>query len=144
MYSTRPAKRMFYKMAPIFIIFLLFVICMMLSGCHSSEPLVVEKVRTEYVNRTDSFYDRDSIYIHEYTKGDTVYVDKVRDRYIKNTVHDTIMKVDSIPYPVTKIVEKRYVPAYYKKVNRIFWTMMAILLCLGVYKIRKMFWVGRR
>ena len=54
-----------------------------LPGC---SPRIVEKVRTEYVYNTVHHHDttirRDSVYLREYVKGDTVFVEKYKDRYI--------------------------------------------------------------
>ena len=53
-----------------------------LPGC---SPRIVEKVRTEYVyqdvHHRDTLVTKDSVYIREWMKGDTVFVDKFRDRY---------------------------------------------------------------
>ena len=37
---------------------------------------------TTTVHHRDTTYHRDSIYIREWIKGDTVYVDRFRDRYV--------------------------------------------------------------
>lgn len=56
---------------------------LLLSGCRTTEKIVeVEKVRTDttYITQVqrDSIVRHDSIYLHEYMRGDTVYVEKTR------------------------------------------------------------------
>lgn len=56
---------------------------LLLSGCRTTEKIVeVEKVRidTTYITQVqrDSIVRHDSIYLHEYMRGDTVYVEKTR------------------------------------------------------------------
>ena len=53
--------------------FLLWLLC----GCGTPKTITVEKTRidTTYVDRlrVDSFWQRDSVWVETYTKGDTVY-----------------------------------------------------------------------
>lgn len=55
----------------------------LLSGC---SPKIIEKVHTEYVTQQvhhrDTIITKDSIYIREWMKGDTVYVREYRDRFV--------------------------------------------------------------
>lgn len=56
---------------------------LLLSGCRTTEKIVeVEKVRTDttYITQVqrDSIVRHDSIFLHEYMRGDTVYVEKTR------------------------------------------------------------------
>lgn len=56
---------------------------LLLSGCRTTEKIVeVEKVRTDttYITQLqrDSIVRHDSIFLHEYMRGDTVYVEKTR------------------------------------------------------------------
>lgn len=88
------------------IIFLFFVI-MSLTGCKTVKFVPVPeyhtlyKTRVDTVQRLDSVYFRDSVFIA--AKGDTVYLTKThwRERF-RNVYHiktDTIMQRDSIPVP---------------------------------------------
>ena len=62
------------------VLVLLSVLC---AGC---SPKIVERIVVQHdtttVHHRDTTYHRDSIYIREWMKGDTVYVDRFRDRYI--------------------------------------------------------------
>ena len=63
----------------------------------STDTLVITKYER------DSIYLHDSVYVHERTSGDTVYIEvtRWRDRYRDRFVHDTIResRTDSVPVP---------------------------------------------
>lgn len=86
--------------------------CLLLCLLVSCSPKVVTKVeyrdRIEYKDRVDSVVVLDSIYVTERIKGDTVYVshDRWRTEYRDRMLTDTVIRTDSIPYPVEVI---RYV-----------------------------------
>ena len=82
-------------------------------GCKTVTKVVeVEKVRTDttYITKhqRDSIHVHDSVYLHEYTLGDTVYIEKVRWRTdIKEKLRiDTIYKskTDTVKVSV-KVIE---------------------------------------
>ena len=81
---------------------LLFFVC----SCKTTEYVEVPVVHTEYVYKEskDTAYVRDSVYIKEVQKGDTIRITEYRDRYRFRyiTLTDTIIRLDSIsvPYPV--------------------------------------------
>ena len=90
------------------------LLCLM--GCRTVRYVHVPEYHTRYktrvdtVQRWDSVYFRDSVYIA--TKGDTVYLTKThwRERF-RNIYHvkaDTVMQRDSVrvPYPVEKPLTK--------------------------------------
>ena len=72
-HMSRQAWRMVFLL-------LLPVLC---AGC---SPRIVEKVRTEYeyrdVHHRDTVVTRDSVYIREWMKGDTIFIEKYKDRYV--------------------------------------------------------------
>ena len=61
----------------------LFLLPILSAGC---SPKIVERIVVKHdtttVHHRDTTYHRDSIYIREWMKGDTVYVDRFRDRYV--------------------------------------------------------------
>ena len=90
----------------------------MLSGCKTKERVVTvieSHTDTLWQSHTlrDSIRIHDSIYVNQYLKGDTVYVEKsvwhtdIRERVKTDTVYKS--KTDSVPvpYPVIKEVEKK-------------------------------------
>ena len=97
------------------------------------------KTRVDTVQRWDSVYFRDSVYIA--TKGDTVFLTKTqwreRFRNVYHTKTDTVMQLDSIrvPYPVEKPLTKwqRW------KMDAGGWAMgvAAVLVILVIIKVTK-------
>jgi len=69
---------------------------------------------------------RDSIFIREVQKGDTIYLTRVewRDRWRTHIVHDTIVRTDSI-VQVIEHPPERYVPPFYKHCTIILWIILA-------------------
>jgi hypothetical protein len=85
---------------------LLLLIIIAFAGCKTKTVLVpVDRVKIEYRDhlRVDSVYNRDTVNI--YTKNDTVYLQSVkwRERFRLDTV--SVLKIDSIPYPVEVVKE---------------------------------------
>lgn len=69
-------------------------------------PEPAEKVKVIYRDRSDSIYVRDSIYIKELLKGDTVTVLEYRYRDRFRYLHDTLVVRDTIPVYVPREVVK--------------------------------------
>lgn len=88
------------------------IVISLLCGCRTVKYVPVETVRTDsvYVDRfaRDSVYLHDSVFVNQWTQGDTVYRDKVvtryrhKDRWRYDTV--AVVRTDSVrvPYPVEK------------------------------------------
>ena len=96
---------------------LLMTAAMLLAGCRSVRYVEVEKVRTDttYVTKLhrDSIFKHDSIYVHEWLRGDTVFVEKavwrtvVQERLRVDTMYRSHVDSIPVPYPVEKLVEKQ-------------------------------------
>lgn len=86
-----------------------FLVFLSIWSCTTTKyvPVEVERMKKEYITRTDSVYIKDSVEVKERIINDTVFIEKLkyRDRYI--TQHDTIFKTDSIPVIKTVEVEKK-------------------------------------
>lgn len=123
---------------------ILFVLILLacLAGCCS--PRVAERIveRIEYRDRyvRDSLYLRDSIYLHEYSRNDTVYIDKYIDRwrYRDRYVHDTLYveKHDTTQITVVEKVEKALTPGQKAKLGS-FWYLAFALLGFVLWTFRK-------
>jgi hypothetical protein len=84
----------------------------LLFGCRSVKYVPVPSVSVDsvYVDRwlRDSVYLHDSVFVNHYSKGDTVFVDRLvtkyryKDRWRYDTV--AVVRADSVrvPYPVEK------------------------------------------
>lgn len=90
------------------ILIILFVALSLLS-CRSVRYVPVESVKHDsiYVNRVqhDSIYQQDSIYIRD--KGDTVYIDRYKYKYIYKNINDTIYVEHNDTIQVVVEVEKK-------------------------------------
>jgi hypothetical protein len=87
------------------IILTLGLILFFATGCRSVQPVIVERIKIEYRDRlrVDSVYNRDTVEI--YGRNDTIFKDVIRwrERFKFDTV--SVVRVDSIPYPVEVIQE---------------------------------------
>ena len=83
----------------------------------------------------DSTYHRDSIYIREYIRGDTVYLDRWRDRYRDRIITrtDTIYQDREI---VIQLPPERYVPRAVRWLAWIGGIAILVFLLLVFLKIR--------
>ena len=93
-------------MKRIILLISILAILSVFAGCKTKTVLVpVEKVKIEYRDRlrVDSVYNRDTVNIYE--RGDTVYLQTIkwRERFKLDTV--SVVRVDSIPYPVEVVKE---------------------------------------
>ena len=89
---------------------ILTIIFCSLAGCKTTEYVEVPVTHTEYVyrDRVDTSYVKDSVYIREQIKGDTVKVVeyRYRDRYREIWRTDTIIQQDTVSVVHTQVVEK--------------------------------------
>ena len=112
-----------------------------LPGC---SPKIIERVvyqrDTTIVNHRDSVFYHDSVYVKEYVKGDTVYVEKYKDRYLyKDKWHDRYIYKefhDTTTVTVEKKVEKELTAGQKMKINS-FWWLLAGLAAALVWIFRK-------
>lgn len=125
-------------MRSLLIAILIFIVVSCTTTKYVDRPVLVETVRTEYVNQ---LY-KDSIFVHDsidrFISGDTVHQYKYKYIYKYFNRTDTVVKTDSIEIPVEiKTTEV-------KEVNRIK-GYQSFLMCLGfvfililIYKIIKL------
>ena len=116
----------------------LVILCaLLLTGCKTQQPQVVEKnvTNTEYIDR----HHYDSIYIDkvEYVDrgGDTIVIEKVRTEYRYKIMTDSIevLRVDSIPYEVQAI---EYVTRMNNHQKTMYWLGWIAVLIVGL----RLFW----
>lgn len=105
---------------------LVLTILLMLCACTSTKYVEVPVVTYKVVNdsivsvkvKVDSIFERDSIFVNQYIKGDTVYCDKVsyvyryRDKLRIDTLHH--WNVDSVLMNHTRIVEVEKPPTIWQ------------------------------
>ena len=117
----------------------LLVVFFMLSSCRSVQHVVLpertEDVKTSAVQNTDTIYrDRERVV---FIKGDTIHItdsitiEKVRIR----TRADTVLRVDSVPYPVeVKVVEYKR-SGYDRFCSISFWSIVGLFILFIAYKL---------
>lgn len=111
--------------------------CLLLAGCKTTKYVPVPSISVDsvYVDRftRDSVYLHDSVFVNQWMKGDTVYVDKVvykwryRDRWRRDTV--AVVRRDSVQVPVP--VEKPL--GWWQQARlKIFWPLVVVVVVLVV------------
>ena len=86
-------------------VLLIVFIIMIVSSCKTRTIIQeVEKVKIEYRDRVkvDSIYNSDTTLIFQ--KGDTVHFETIKWRNKYQFIRDSVVLIDSIPYPV-EVVE---------------------------------------
>ena len=84
---------------------------------------------------------RDSVFVSEKQRNDTVYLTRVewRDRWRTRVERDTVVDVRVEKEVVTRPPE-RYVPTFYRRCTIAFWAIL--LLAIGYWALR--WWLKRR
>lgn len=110
----------------------------------SCSPKIVEKWNTQYVYRDvhhrDTVITKDSVYIREWVKGDTVFVDRFRDRYVyRDRWRDSIrVQVDSFAIESVKEVKVEKPLSWGKRAKiGAFWWLVLAVAGLAAWTFRK-------
>ena len=95
-----------------------------------------DRYESHFLQRVDTVVVRDSVFVREVMKGDTVYLTRVewRDRWRSRMVHDTIVQTDSI-VQVIEHPPERYVPKFYKWCTIALWAIG--LLAIGYWALKR-------
>lgn len=94
----------------------LLILAIFTTSCKHIEYVSVPEVHTDtlYISKVqhDSIHVKDSVYVHEYTKGDTVFVEvlrwqtKWRERLLTDTIKESRVDSVAVPYPVEVVKTK--------------------------------------
>lgn len=110
----------------------LFLLPALGAGCSSlwkaRESVVIQR-DTVAVHHRDTTFRRDSIYIREWMKGDTVYVDRFRDRYVFRDRWRDSVSVREV-HDTTRVevkVEKELNWAQKAKIGAFPWLLLALI-----------------
>ena len=99
----------------------------------SCSPKIVERIVVQHdtttVHHRDTTYRRDSIYIREWMKGDTVYVDRFRDRYVfRDRWRDSVSVREVHDTTAVEVkVEKNLSWAQKAKIGAFPWLVLAVI-----------------
>ena len=115
-------------------------ILLALPSCKSVEPTINTShstLNSQHSTQADTLLIRDSIFIREMQKGDTVYLTRTeyRDRWRIQIQRDTIIDTQY----VEKIIEKppeRYIPRFYKISTALLYIFIALFIAFIIIKIR--------
>ena len=124
-------------MKRIILLISILAILSLFAGCKTKTVLVpVEKVKIEYRDRLriDSVYNRDTVNIYE--RGDTVYLHTIkwRERFKLDTV--SVVRVDSIPYPVEVVREVNVLTKWQRLRLNALNIIVLVIVAYVVIKIR--------
>ena len=88
------------------------------------------------VRSVDTVVVRDSVFVSERQKGDTVYLTRVewRDRWRTRIERDTVVDV-RIEKEVVQLPPERYVPPFYKRCTIALWVIIALII--GYWAMRR-------
>lgn len=113
-------KRLFWKSATFVRVLSMGIIILASASCSSTKsmPVVQNNDTTSFIQRSarvDTFYLRDSVFVSEKQRGDTVYLTRVewRDRWRTRVERDTVMDV-RVEKEVVQLPPERYVPKFYR------------------------------
>ncbi len=118
------------------------VLALLLAAGASCSPKIVERIVVQHdtttVHHRDTTYRRDSIYIREWMKGDTVYVDRFRDRYVfRDRWRDSVSVREVHDTTAVEVkVEKNLSWSQRTKIGAFPWLLLAVLGLL-VWTFRK-------
>lgn len=119
-------KRVLYAVIGAALVYMTYIalsiiLAIMMTGCKSVE--YIEKVRTDttYITKEqrDSIFQHDSIYIREYQRGDTIYLERTKwlTKYRERLRVDTFYKAKTDTLIVEKVVEKKTVQTFFEKIR---------------------------
>lgn len=119
---------------------ILSMMCLILLSCRSLEPTISGTHNLSLIAHTshhDTVVLRDSVFISERQRGDTIYLTRTewRDRWRTQIVHDTIRNTEYI----TQTIEsppQRYVPKFYKTSTILFYLSLLVMAVIIFVKLK--------
>ena len=109
-------------------------------SCKSVEAVTSDAHNSSLITHSshhDTVVVRDSVFVSERQKGDTVYLTRVewRDRWRTRIERDTVVDV-RIEKEVVQLPPERYVPPFYKRCTIALWVIG--LLAIGRFAIGRL------
>ena len=139
-------KRLFWKSATFVRVLSMGIIILASTSCSSTKsmPVVQSNDTTSFIQRSarvDTVCLRDSVFVSEKMRGDTVYLTRVewRDRWRTRVERDTVMDV-RVEKEVVQLPPERYVPPFYKRCTVALWAIVAVATIVVIGR----FAIGRR
>ena len=116
------------------------IILLVLPSCKSVEAVTSDTHNSSLIAHSshhDTVVLRDSVYVREVQRGDTVYLTRVewRDRWRTRVERDTVVDV-RVEKEVVQLPPERYVPKFYKWCTALLWVIGILMLLRIVIRIR--------
>ena len=114
----------------------------MLVGLSACSPKIVDRWHTQYViqnvHHRDTVITKDSVYIREWMKGDTVYIEKYKDRYVyRDRWRDSIFVKEVHDTTAVEVkVEKDLSWAQRAKIDSFPWLLLALISLGGILYLK--------
>jgi hypothetical protein len=115
----------------------------MLVGLSACSPKIVDRWHTQYVvqnvHHRDTVITKDSVYIREWMNGDTVYIEKYKDRYVyRDRWRDSIFVKEVHDTTAVEVkVEKDLSWAQRAKINSFPWLLLALISLGGILYLKR-------
>ena len=118
---------------------ILCTMCLMSPSCKTidSSQLTVDSFEVQKFRSVDTVVVRDSVFVSEVMKGDTVYLTRVewRDRWRTRVERDTVVDV-RVEKEVVQLPPERYVPKFYRWCTIALWAIGILALGYGLLRWR--------
>ena len=116
---------------------ILCMMCLFFLSCRSVSS--VQEVRSSEVQKfrsMDTIVIRDSVFVSERQRGDTIYLTRTewRDRWHTRIERDTVVYV-RVEKEVVQLPPERYVPPFYKRCTVALWAIIALVI--GYWAMRR-------
>ena len=111
---------------------------LVLPSCKSVEVVGRSEVQdVQKFRSVDTVVVRDSVFVSEVMKGDTVYLTRVewRDRWRTRVERDTVVDV-RVEKEVVQLPPERYVPKFYRWCTGLRWAIGLLAIGYGLLKWR--------
>lgn len=115
------------------------LLTLILSGCKTRTIIQeVERIKIEYKDRlrVDSIYNSDTTLI--YREIDTVFIESVKWRNKYQFIRDSVLLVDSIPYPVEVVEYVNVLTKWQKMRLQILNILGGLIAIYGAFKIGRL------
>ena len=114
------------------------MMCLFFLSCRSLEPTISDTHNLSLIAHTshhDTVLLRDSVFISERQRGDTIYLTRTewRDRWRTRIERDTVVDV-RVEKEVVQLPPERYVPKFYKRCTTAFWIILLLVIGYGLLK----------
>ena len=118
---------------------ILYTMCLMSVSCKTidSSQLTVDSFEVQKCRSVDTVVVRDSVFVSEKQRGDTVYLTRVewRDRWRTRVERDTVVDV-RVEKEVVQLPPERYVPKFYRWCTIALWAIGILALGYGLLRWR--------